>query len=356
MNEQVSPRRKTHILVILAALVIIVFGISQAQSVLVLLLISVFLAVLGTPAVLWLERKKVPNAAAVLLVIAGMIAVLLVIGALVGASIASFSASLPQYQSRLQEQLVVLKEFLANKGIAITDKLLTDYVNPAAVMSFTAVLLAGLSSALSSIVLILLTVLFILLEVSGFKAKLRASPGDPEKFLPRFTTFVDQIQRYVVIKTIISLTTGVLVGVWMVILGVQYPVLWGFLAFLLNYVPNIGVVIAMIPAALFAAIQLGLGSAALVIVGYLAFNFIIGTALEPKIVGKGVGLSTLVVFLSLILWGTLLGLIGAVLCVPITMTLKFLLEINDETRWMGVWLGPSVEEAGAARLKGKVDR
>jgi AI-2 transport protein TqsA len=340
MKEQSPPRRKTHPLVIVAALVIIVFGISQAQSVLTLLLVSVFLAVLGTPAVLWLRHKKVPNTVAVLAVIAGMIAVLLMIGALVGASIASFSASLPQYQSRLQEQMLALKEFLASKGITITDKILLDYVNPAAVMSLTAVLLSGLSSALSSIVLILLTVLFILLEVSGFKAKLRASPGDPEKFLPRFTTFVDHIQRYVVIKTIISMTTGVLVGIWMVILGVEFPVLWGFLAFLLNYVPNIGVVIAAIPAMLFAAIQLGLGHALLVGAGYLAINFIIGTAIEPKIVGKGVGLSTLVVFLSLIFWGTLLGLIGAVLCIPITMTLKFLLEINEDTRWMGVWLGP----------------
>ena len=340
MNEQISPRRKTHVLVIMAALVIIVFGISQAQSVLVLLLVSVFLAVLGTPPVLWLERKKVPNAVAVLAVIAAMIAVLFVIGALVGASLASFSASLPQYQSRLEEQMLALKGLLASKGITITDKVLLDSINPAAVMSLTAGLLSGLSSTLSSIVLILLTVLFILLEVSGFPAKLRASPGDSEKFMPRFTTFVDNLQRYVVIKTVISMATGVLVAIWMVILGVEFPVLWGFLALLLNYVPNIGVVIAAIPAALFTAIQIGPGRAALVVAGYLAINFIVGTAIEPKVVGKGVGLSTLVVFLSLILWGTLLGLIGAVLCIPITMTLKFLLEVNEETRWMGVWLGP----------------
>jgi len=340
MKEQISPRPKTHVLVIMAALVIIVFGISQAQSVLVLLLVSVFLAVLGTPPVLWLERKKVPNAVAVLAVIAAMIAVLFVIGALVGASLASFSASLPQYQSRLEEQMLALKGLLASKGITITDKVLLDSINPAAVMSLTAGLLSGLSSTLSSIVLILLTVLFILLEVSGFPAKLRASPGDSEKFMPRFTTFVDNLQRYVVIKTVISMATGVLVAIWMAILGVEFPALWGFLALLLNYVPNIGVVIAAIPAALFTAIQIGPGRAALVVAGYLAINFIVGTAIEPKVVGKGVGLSTLVVFLSLILWGTLLGLIGAVLCIPITMTLKFLLEVNEETRWMGVWLGP----------------
>jgi AI-2 transport protein TqsA len=340
MAEQNAPRRKTSLLVVTAALVIIVMGINQAQSVLVLLLVSVFLAVLGTPPVMWLRNKRVPNAAAVLIVVAGMIAVLLMVGALVGASLSSFSASLPAYQSRLQEQTVALKEFLAGKGITITDKLLLQYLNPSSVMSFTAGLLSGLGSALSSIVLILLTVLFILLEVFTFAGKLRASPGDSERFIPRFTKFVNDIQRYVLIKTVISISTGIVVGIWMTILGVEFPVLWGFLAFLLNYVPNLGVVIAAIPAALFALIQIGPGHAALVAAGYLAINFVIGTAIEPRIVGRGVGLSTLVVFLSLIFWGNMLGLIGAVLCVPITMTLKFALENNEETRWMGVWLGP----------------
>lgn len=351
MVEQPSPRHKTHVLVVLAALVIILFGISEAQSVLTLLLVSVFLAVLGTPPVLWLIHRKVPESVAALIVIAAMIGVLLLVGAIVGASIASFSASLPQYQSRLQEQTIALKDFLANKGITVTDKILLDYVNPAAIMSLTAVLLAGLSSALSSIVLILLTVLFILLEVPSFEGKLNASPGDPRRFIPRFKGFVEHIQRYVVIKTGISITTGILVGIWLLILGVEFPVLWGFLAFLLNYVPSLGVVIAAIPAVLFAWIQIGAGHAALVAVGYLAINFIVGTAIEPKIVGKGIGLSTLVVFLSLILWGKLFGLIGAVLCVPITMTLKFLLEINEETRWMAVWLGPNVEEDLGATSK-----
>ena len=339
MKEQIVPRRKTHVLVILAALVVILFGISEAQSVLTLLLVAVFLAILGTPPVLWLTRKKVPNAVAALIVVAAMIAVLLLVGAIVGASIASFSASLPQYQSRLQEQTTGLKDFLASKGITVTDKLLLDYVNPAAIMSLTAVLLAGVSSALSSIVLILLTVLFILLEVPSFEGKLRSTPGDPDRFIPRFKEFVEHIQRYVVIKTGISITTGGLVAIWMVILGVEFPVLWGFLAFLLNYVPSLGVVIAAIPAVLFAWIQIGPGHAALVAIGYLVINFIIGTAIEPKIVGKGTGLSTLVVFLSLILWGKLFGLIGAVLCIPITMTLKFLLEVNEDTKWMAIWLG-----------------
>jgi Predicted permease len=133
--------------------------------------------------------------------------------------------------------------------------------------------------------------------------------------------------------------TGILIGIWMSILGVDFPILWGFLAFLLNYVPILGVVIAAVPAILLTFIQLGLGHAALASLGYILVNFIVGTVVEPKLVGRGVGLSTLVVFLSLIFWGNLLGIIGMVLCIPFTMTLKFVLENNEKTRWLAIVLG-----------------
>ena len=164
--------------------------------------------------------------------------------------------------------------------------------------------------------------------------------NDPQAEFPQFKKFIGDINHYLLIKTGVSVTTGILIGIWMSILGVDFPVLWGFLAFLLNYVPNIGVVIAAVPAVILALIQYGFGQAALVAGGYLAVNFIIGTIVEPKIVGRGVGLSTLVVFLSLIFWGSLLGLIGMVLCVPFTMTLKFALESNEQTRWIAILLGP----------------
>jgi AI-2 transport protein TqsA len=151
--------------------------------------------------------------------------------------------------------------------------------------------------------------------------------------------FMDDMNHYVVMKTGVSVGTGVLTGVWLAILGVDFPVLWGFLAFLLNYVPSLGVVIAAVPAVLLALIQFGLGRALLVAVGYLAVNIVVGSILEPRIVGRGVGLSTLVVFLSLVLWGSIFGLVGMVLCVPITMTLKFALETNEQTRWFAVLLG-----------------
>jgi predicted PurR-regulated permease PerM len=168
---------------------------------------------------------------------------------------------------------------------------------------------------------------------------MKAAFGTRKSGSPPFMQVIEDINHYVVVKTGVSLSTGVLAGVWLAILGVDYPVLWGFLAFLLNYVPNLGVIIAAVPVVLLALVQYGLGRALLVAAGYLAVNIVVGTIVEPRIVGRGVGLSTLVVFLSLIFWGSIFGLVGMVLCVPITMTLKFALETNEQTRWLAVLLG-----------------
>ena len=229
--------------------------------------------------------------------------------------------------------------YLAGKGIENVDKILSEYVDPAALMRLTASLLSGLGSALSNIFLILLIVTFILLEAPNFPAKLKAAFGSRMLKARPFMQFIDDINHYVVVKTGVSVSTGILTGVWLAVLGVDFPVLWGFLSFLLNYVPSLGVVIAAVPAVLLALVQYGLGRALLVAIGYLAVNIVVGSILEPRIVGRGVGLSTLVVFLSLVLWGSIFGLVGMVLCVPITMTLKFALENNEETRWFAVLLG-----------------
>ena len=340
MTEQSNSQRGIRFLVIAAALVIIIGGVNQAQSVLVSFLVAVFLAMLGTPPVLWLERKRIPSIVAVLLVVAGMIAILLIVGAIVGASINSFYTELPVYQTRLQAQVSAFQSFLATKGIRGMDKVLLGYINPGAVMSLTARLLAELGSALSNIVLILLTVAFILFETSSFPVKLRAVLGDPQQVFPQFTRFVGDIERYMVIKTLISLATGILIGTWLSILGVDFPVLWGFLAFLLNYVPSIGSTIAGVPAVLLAFIQLGLGRALMATAGYMAVNFILDNVIETRLMGRSLGLSTLVVFLSLIFWGSLLGPVGMVLCIPLTMTLKFACQNNKDTQWIAVLLGP----------------
>jgi AI-2 transport protein TqsA len=355
MAEQSNPLRGTRFLVATAALVIIIYGINQAQSVIALFLVSIFLALIGTPPILWLKRKRVPSFLGVMIVMAGMIALLLIIGGVVGASLSTFSNALPFYQQHLTEQVLALKTFLASKDIVITDTVLLEYLNPGAAMSLTAGLLTGVGSVLSNILLILLTVTFILLEVSSFPIKLRSALGDPRRTFPQYTKFVNDIKRYLVIKTIISLTAGVIIGLWLFILGVDFPILWGFLAFLLHYIPNLGPIMAAIPAVLLAFLQLGFGPAVLTASGYLVVGFTLGNVVEPRLMGRKLGLSTLVVFLSLIFWGSLLGLIGVVLCIPFTMTLKFAFENSKSTRWIAILLGSEKSTESIPRvLKKKI--
>lgn len=358
MNIHNEPISGIDILIGTAAIVVIIAGINLAQSVVVLLLISVFLALLGTPAVLWLKEKRLPSIIAVLIVMTVMVIILILIGAQIVTSISNFSDELPLLQSSIKEQLLELSVFLKSKGFSGTQKLLMNYINPEALIKLTAGLVSGLSSVISNLLLILLTVTFILLEVSSFPKKLRTILGNPEQIFPRFTKYVVDMKRYMIIKTLINLAAGILIAIWMYMLGVQFPILWGFLAFLLHYIPNIGGVISAIPAALLALVQLGMGSALLVVAGNILVGFIIGNVIEPRLMGNKLGLSTLVVFLSLIFWGSMLGLVGAILCIPLTITLKFAFESNKRTEWIGVLLGSEkAEELFTQRSeKGKVSK
>ena len=157
------------------------------------------------------------------------------------------------------------------------------------------------------------------------------------------------------IKTLTSLMTGLLVWIWLQIVGVNYPVLWGLLAFLFNYIPNIGSIIAAVPAVLLALVQLGLPGALWTAGGYLAVNMLIGNVIEPRIMGKGMGLSTLVVFLSLIVWGYILGGVGMFLSVPLTMIAKIVLEHNPRTRWIAVILGTREDARRIQAEKGRTE-
>lgn len=346
MTDTSNVYRGTRLFIIAAALVIIIWGINQAQSVVVLFLVSAFLAVIARVPIVWMERHHIPPVAAVLIVLAVLVTLLMSIGVVVGASLSSFSTALPVYQTRLHDMLFAFKALLASKGIASTDEVLLSYINPGAVMNLTAALFTALSSVLSNILLILFTVMFILLEASTFPGKIRSVLESPKAVFPQFTQFLRDIKRYVVIKTSMNLIAGTLIALWLSVLGVDYPVLWGFLAFLLNFIPSVGSIVAAVPAVLLSLIQYGGGSAALTAAGYVVIGTTLGNFVEPRIMGRRLGLSTLVVFGSLIFWGNLLGVIGALLCVPLTMTLKLACEADEDTRWIAVLLGPEVPPKG----------
>ncbi len=330
---------RSNILLTLAAFIIVVAGLRVASPLLIPLLLSAFIAVISSPPLFWLKRKGVPTILALFIVITCVLIIVLLLAALIGTSVDDFSRNLPVYQERLKEKATVFLLWVDKLGFDVSVDRLYNIFNPSMAMKLVSKMLSGLTGVLTNGFLILLTVIFILLEASSFSGKLRSILNDPSRSLPYFDTFIQNVQRYMAIKTLMSMGTGIFVAIWLAILGVDFALLWGLLAFLMNYIPNIGSILAAIPAVILAFIQLGGASALLSVAGYVVVNVIVGNIVEPKVMGKGLGLSTLVVFLSLIFWGWVFGPVGMLLSVPLTMTLKIALDSKEDTRWLAVLLG-----------------
>ena len=250
-----------------------------------------------------------------------------------------FSNDLPTYEARLKAHAAAFLNWLQSMGVKTPQSKLLDHLDGGEIFGLARNMLTGLSGVLGNAFLIFLTVLFILFETESFPIKLRAILDNPDESMGYFSTVVANIRRYLAIKTITSLITGMAIAVWLSILDVNYPILWGMLAFLLNYIPNIGSILAAVPAVLFAFVQVGPGTALWSAMGYLIVNNVIGNIVEPRFMGKGMGLSTLIVFVSLVFWGWVFGPVGMFLSVPLTMTVKIALEANENTRWVAILMG-----------------
>lgn len=331
----------TRVLLTIAALIVIAFGLKAAESVVVTFLLSAFIATIAAPPIFWLEQRRVPDALAITGVMIAMVGVLISVGALLVQSGNAFTDRLPFYQDRVTELVGQTISWLRSLGLEIDSDVALNLFNPGMALDLAGNLLRGLGSVMSNSFLILLTVIFILGEASSFPRKLKEVLADPESDMPLFSRFGESVNRYIGIKTTTSLATGLLVTLSLWLIEVDFPVLWGMLAFLLNFVPNIGSIIAAVPAVLLALIQLGPGAALATTAAYLAINVVMGNVVEPRFMGRGLGLSTLVVFLSLVVWGSLLGPVGMFLSVPLTMTAKLALEANPSTAWIAVLLSPA---------------
>ena len=339
MNIQPAGGRAGSILLTSAAFVVVIAGMRAAQPVIVPFLLAVFIAILSTPPLLWLEARRIPRPIALLIVIVAIIAAGFALSAIVGTSLRDFSHDLPFYKERLTALTGRAVGWLQGRGVAVSRADVLAQIDPGAAIQLVADVLNGFKGVLANAFLIFLMVLFILLETATFPRKLHAILADPEHSLARFETFSAKVKRYLAIKSLASIGTGVAVGAVLALLGVDYPVLWGLLAFMLNYVPNIGSIIAAVPALLFALIQGGPVTVAWAGLGYALINVIVGNLIEPRFMGRGLGLSPLVVFLSLVFWGWVLGLVGMFLSVPLTMTVQIALGSNADTRWIALLLG-----------------
>ena len=343
MDANVKQAGKAPAVLILAGFIIVVAGMKAANSILVPFLSAVFIAVICAPPMFWLQRKGVPKVLAIVIIVVAILFVGLLFGILIVPSLNDFLISLPGYQERLSVHISAFISLLRENGVNIPQNVVSETFNPGWVMSLAGGIFSALGSVLTNAFMILFTVVFILLEVADFPKKLWLVLKDPEMSLSAIEKFSRDAKRYLVIKTLISAVEGIVIWGWLLILGVDYPVLWGTLVFLMNYVPNIGSIIAALPTVLLALVQLGVGSALLTALGFVVANIVLGNFIEPKLMGKGMSLSTLVVFLSMVFWGWVLGPIGMILSVPMTSLVKIALENYEDTRWLAIMLGSGAE-------------
>ncbi|REJ71667.1 MAG: AI-2E family transporter [Planctomycetota bacterium] len=344
----------------LAALVVIVAGIKLAAELVTPFLLSIFLAILCGPPLRWLRQRGVPRGLGMVIVLSIFIVAGVVLTTTVAGTANRFAADWPQtYGPRIQqltgdwnaaiEARIESQPWLQELKVVDLNGLWSRWMSPDDFMLYFTGALRTLSGTLSRALLILLTTAFILVEATALPEKLRAAFPHSLHGAADLNRIIQQISRYMGIKTWTSLITGGAITVAMLLLNIPYPVLWGLLAFLLNFVPNIGSILAAVPAVLLSFLEHDLQRAVIVAVVYLAVNMFIGNFLEPRWMGRGLGLSTLVVFLSLVFWGWVLGPVGMVISVPLTMAVKIALEGNEESRWVAILMGSPSSVSEPAR-------
>jgi AI-2 transport protein TqsA len=341
--KEISHRASaSQILLTIAAFVVVIAGMRAAVTIVVPFLLAAFIAIISAPPLFWLHRKGLPIWLALIIVISGVLLIGFLISGLVGSSIKDFSDDLPAYEAKLRALITGVVTWLESHKIDTAGLAVTKLFDTEAAMKLVAGGLNSLGQVLANGLLILMIVIFILIEALSFPVKLHTIFGDEKNALENFDKFINTVKQYMAIKSWMSLATGISVFILLAVVGVNYAVLWGLLAFFLNYVPNIGSIIAAIPAVLLALIQLGFVKSVIVAAGFVIINLLVGNVIEPRFMGRGLGLSTLVVFLSLIFWGWVLGPVGMLLSVPLTMTAKIALDSREETRWIAILLGPEI--------------
>jgi len=320
-----------------AAVVIVLAGIRAATPILAPLLVAIFFATITAPAMKWLIRRGAPPVIAAAGVVAGLIGLFAATVAFLGVAFGGFIRSLPQYRENLLEQVTVLADY----GIDISGFTIWDYVDQAFLIQQVAGIARGIGSFAIDAFLVFVGMAFLLIEAPRLAGVLERYLGVDSSLYQHLAQSGSFLIDYILVRTKVNLITGVGTGLFLAILGVDFAVLWGFIAFILSYVPYIGLVIAAIPPTLLALIEFGPAGAVAVIVAISLIDSAAENLILPRMAGRELNLSPVVVLFSVVFWGFILGAVGVFLAIPLTIAVKLLLESWEETRWMGELIGNS---------------
>lgn len=344
--ERTEQQPGARVLFLLASLVVVVYGVKYAAPVLVPAAMALFLAILSLPVMMFLRLRRVPGWLALtvsILLNVGVLGLLLLMAA---GSVVQFQERIPEYAESLNAlQVIVIQALESRTGLHIAEAGAPALVNPSVIVDLARGAVAYSVQFASTTALVFIVMSFMLSEATIFPDKLRYLRGGGPPMDEHVARVVDQVQSYLRIKTTVSVATGLILGTWCWFLELDFPMLLGLTAFVLNFVPTVGSILAVVPAILLSLVIHGsLAHALAVAAGYLTVNLVLGNIVEPRLQGSRLGLSTVVVVLSLLFWGWAWGPVGALLSVPLTTALKIWLENTRDLRWVAVLLDAKAPE------------
>jgi len=325
-------------LILVTSLSILFVIMKYAADLLSPFLISVSLAIVLTPLLNILEQKRIPRMLSLVLLVLLSALPIIILGGYIGSEVQDFTSNLQNMQTEFEKTLGNLTVHLQDMGIAIEQKDIEAMLEKSNISGIVKNLASQTSTQFSNIFLILFTVAFMLMESGAIKNKVKKILSKSKIDLEEGMQIIAKINTYFLIKVKTSLVTAIWVLVVLWYYDISYFYLWATLAFFLNFIPVVGSIFAAIPPIILAMMDQSMMTALWVAMWYITINMVIGNILEPRIMGKGLGLSALVIFLSMTLWGWVMGPTGMILSVPLTMAMQFLFAQYKETEWIALML------------------
>ena len=324
----------SRLLLTTAAAIAVIAGMRVAAPILGPVLVALAITIAWSPGSAWLRsRGWHPSLAALTGIILGIVVIGMFV-ALVWSSLVQLQDKLPGYQPRIEAIQQLIREKLSDLPIDSSRLFSSEVLQPASIVQYALRLIRNLTQTAGNLFLLLLLMAFMMLEAVRYPDKLRAALANRTGAIERFKGFAGSIRSYVIINAIFGLVVATLQTILLFALGVDFAILWGVLSFLLSFVPNVGFLIALVPPSLLALVEYGFGRSLTVVVGYVVLNFIVDNLIKPRFVGESLDLAPIVVVISLIFWGWVLGPLGALVAVPLSIATKVFFESFDESRWI----------------------
>jgi predicted PurR-regulated permease PerM len=311
---------KIHPLQITAYIIVILAGLKLAAPIVNLILLALLLAGSTMPVIIWLMKKRVPKALAILTTVLLLVIITMIIGSVVSVAVVGIADKVPQYEAQLADLRNNAIQFFSGLGIDLSNIRSIPELSPGNILGVATNFIGGVISTFSNFSIVVLLIIFLLIDVADLRYRINKGDKEITTGWSKVEELFAEIRKYVSISAFTGLLTAVGNLILLLILGVDFPVLWAFFSFLFSFIPSIGFILSVLPPALLALLDFGLTEMIIVIVGFIVINAIIENVVKPKFMGEELNMSLFVIFLSLIVWTWILGAIGAILAIPLTIS------------------------------------